>query len=158
LDDSVGIDRHTGGPIHHIAADVDRERDLLFADLRRAGQITHWYHVEGVGATLRGHNAADDWYFTDGTRTVGVLLTAQQTLVAHPTRLLRPRGIQLKLLAWRMLRPMIGIVQHRRRSSGSWYTTYPRLALLGVALKRLWTVRQPRTASRLGRVPNADLR
>jgi hypothetical protein len=46
-DERVGLS-HTTGPItHHIAADVDTERDHLFQDLLQTGDLSEVYSVEG---------------------------------------------------------------------------------------------------------------
>ena len=58
---------------HHIAADIDAERDLLAKDLAATGRVSATYQVSGVGPTLRGRNGGGDPYFTDGEITVSRL-------------------------------------------------------------------------------------
>jgi hypothetical protein len=65
-DRSVGLSHYTGQVTHHIAADIDSERDLLIADLISSGHVLEIYQVTGVGPTLRSYNGGGDIYFTDG--------------------------------------------------------------------------------------------
>ena len=48
-DRSVGLSHRTGQITHHIGADIDAERDGLFADLRKEGWLTELFQVTGVG-------------------------------------------------------------------------------------------------------------
>jgi hypothetical protein len=73
FDRSVGFSHRTGQITHHIAADVDAERDQLFADLDHTGLLVEEYRVPGVGPTRRGRNGGGDVYYTDGDIRVGVL-------------------------------------------------------------------------------------
>lgn len=66
FDKGVGVSHFTGAITHHIDADVDAERDLLAADIERAGMATAKYQVTGVGPTLTGRNGGGDLYYTDG--------------------------------------------------------------------------------------------
>ena len=67
FDRSVGFSHYTGAITHHIAPDVDAERDGLIGDLAgRRDQIEALYQVTGVGPTLNGRNGGGDRYFTDG--------------------------------------------------------------------------------------------
>lgn len=72
-DRSVGFSHYTGQVTHHIAPDIDAERDLLMHDLAAAGQLERTYMVPGVGPTKNGRNGGGDLYRTDGNREVGVL-------------------------------------------------------------------------------------
>jgi hypothetical protein len=73
FDRSVGLSHYTGQVTHHIAPDVDTERDQLFSDLWQSGQLLEEYHVPGLGPTLFGRNGGGDRYLTDGYIRVGVL-------------------------------------------------------------------------------------
>jgi hypothetical protein len=73
FDRSVGLSHRTGEITHHIAADVDAERDQLFADLERSGQLRKEFRIRGLGPTNNGRNGNGDRYFTDGEIRVGVL-------------------------------------------------------------------------------------
>jgi hypothetical protein len=66
FDRGVGISRYTLQVTHHIAADVDAERDFVVADLARIGGISSVSEAAGVGPTLDGRNGGGDRYFTDG--------------------------------------------------------------------------------------------
>lgn len=72
-DRSVGFSRNTGKITHHIAPDIDRERDLLIQDLARAGVLSETYQVTGIGQTFYGRNGGGDRYYTDGEILVGVI-------------------------------------------------------------------------------------
>lgn len=72
-DEGSGLSHLTGQITHHIAPDVDAERDALMAALRNAGRLTGEYQWPGVGATTDGRNAGGDRYATDGMMDVGVL-------------------------------------------------------------------------------------
>ena len=73
FDVGSGVSHRTGQITHHIAPDIDAERDALIADLAQAGQLASQYEWPGVGATTDGRNAGGDRYETDGLMTVGVL-------------------------------------------------------------------------------------
>ena len=73
FDRGAGISHRTGQITHHIAPDIDAERDYLMASLEQAGQLAGRYEWPGIGATRQGRNAADDPYTTDGMIAVGIL-------------------------------------------------------------------------------------
>lgn len=73
FDRSVGVSEYTGEVTHHIAPDVDAERDYAIANLDKAGAIASSYSVPGRGATWEGRNGGGDLYFTDGTALIGIL-------------------------------------------------------------------------------------
>jgi len=73
FDVGVGVSHTTGQITHHIAPDLDAERDGLVAALAGAGQLADTYTVPGVGPTENGRNGGGDRYTTDGTLVVGVL-------------------------------------------------------------------------------------
>jgi len=72
-DTSVGLSHYTGQVTHHIAPDIDAERDWLASDLARSGHVAATYTVSGVGPTLFARNGGGDRYFTDGDALIGVL-------------------------------------------------------------------------------------
>jgi LssY C-terminus len=76
FDRDAGISHLTGQITHHIAPDIDAERDQLMADLDQAGQLAGRYEWPGIGATEDGRNAGGDRYYTDGMIMVGVLKPA----------------------------------------------------------------------------------
>ncbi|MBV8470330.1 MAG: LssY C-terminal domain-containing protein [Burkholderiaceae bacterium] len=65
FDVGVGLSHTTGQITHHIAAEVDQERDKLLADLQSGGQITVTW-IEGFQTALEGKNGGGDHYRTDG--------------------------------------------------------------------------------------------
>ncbi len=62
----------TGEITHHIAADVDAERDHLFEDLERTKDLAERYIVDGFHKTREGRNGGGDPWQTDGNLYVGV--------------------------------------------------------------------------------------
>ena len=73
FDHSVGVSHYTGQVTHHIAPDIDAERDLLSSDLAKAGMVQSAYSVTGVGPKLLAFNGGGDRYFTDGEIAVSRL-------------------------------------------------------------------------------------
>ena len=105
-DRSVGLSHRTGQITHHIAGDIDAERDGLFADLRKEGRLTEEFQVTGVGATLLGRNGGGDRYYTDGELTIGVL-AKDQSGNKLPDRLENPVPVQIKDQLWSAIRPLM---------------------------------------------------
>jgi hypothetical protein len=73
LDTRVGFSHTTDQITHHIAAEVDPERDKIIDDLDAAGVLDHVYWVDGFHEELEGHNGGGDPWHTDGRLAVGVL-------------------------------------------------------------------------------------
>ena len=68
-DNRVGFSRTTGQITHHIAAEVDAERDKLLADLRRQDRVlVRW--IDGFHQILEGRNGGGDRFVTDGRMAV----------------------------------------------------------------------------------------
>jgi hypothetical protein len=101
FDRSVGVSHYTGQVTHHIAPDIDAERDLLSQDLAAAGMVEASYWVTGVGATVFARNGGGDPYFTDGEIAVSRLSPGCQTVQAAPT-LAPPPAVAAKnvLFGW----------------------------------------------------------
>lgn len=108
FDDSVGVSHYTGQITHHIAPDVDAERDAVMRALTDAGQLERVYQVTGVGPTLAGRNGGGDRYYTDGEMDVGVISPDNKRRGEPPTVLPNPRAVALKNAAWQWLRPYLG--------------------------------------------------
>jgi hypothetical protein len=70
----VGFSHTTGQITHHIAPDVDAERDKIIADLRQAGQLRQVLWIDQFHQVLRGYNGGGDPYATDGRLAVGVIV------------------------------------------------------------------------------------
>jgi hypothetical protein len=66
FDRGVGMSRTTGQITHHIAPDVDAERDLMMENLVAAKRVARTYWIDGVGPTLSGRNGGGDPFHTDG--------------------------------------------------------------------------------------------
>jgi hypothetical protein len=68
----VGLSHTTGQITHHIAADVDAERDHLFRDLEQTHDLTEMYVVDDFHKIRAGRNGGGDPWHTDGKLYVGV--------------------------------------------------------------------------------------
>lgn len=76
FDRGVGLSHDTGQITHHIAPDIDAERDFLVGDLDRAGMLAASELVDGIGPTPAGRNGEGDPFFTDGMLRIGILRPA----------------------------------------------------------------------------------
>ena len=76
FDRSVGVSHYTGQVTHHIAPDIDAERDLLRPRPRRRRRGRGGLSVTGVGPTVFARNGGGDPYFTDGEIAVSRLRPA----------------------------------------------------------------------------------
>ena len=65
-DIGVELSRTTGQVTHHIAPDVDAERDLLLAELTTAKRVLDVHWVDGYQTVLRGRNGGGDPWHLDG--------------------------------------------------------------------------------------------
>jgi len=107
FDEGVGLSHRTGQITHHIAPDVDAERDLVMADLEAAHQLVRRYQVTGVGPTLDGRNGGGDRYFTDGELDVGVLIQERKAQVEPPAVLPNPTPVRVKQWLWHRIAPFL---------------------------------------------------
>lgn len=103
-DRSVGLSKFTGQITHHINSDVDEERDKLIDDLNRTGQVTKLYQVTGTGPVINGKNGCGDRYYSDGELSIAVLVKDTFTVNVPVTRLSSSVFVELKNIAWRLLR------------------------------------------------------
>jgi hypothetical protein len=76
-DTRVGLSHTTGQVTHHIAPDVDQERDHIFKNLNATGQLTETYTVPGFQKVLKGRNGGGDPWHTDGSLWVGIIAQDQ---------------------------------------------------------------------------------
>jgi hypothetical protein len=76
-DKSVGLSHTTGQITHHTAADVDTERDYLFQDLEKSGDLSEGYFIDNFHKTREGHNGGGDPWHTDGRLRVGVIVKSR---------------------------------------------------------------------------------
>ncbi|MGA2616274.1 MAG: LssY C-terminal domain-containing protein [Thermoguttaceae bacterium] len=72
-DERVGFSHTTGQITHHIAPDVDAERDRLFQDLNQTGKLSETYVIDGFHKVLSGRNGGGDPWHTDGNLLAGVI-------------------------------------------------------------------------------------
>lgn len=103
-DRDVGVSRRTGEVIHHIAPDIDAERDTLVADLSRAEQLTQVFQVTGLGPTLFGHNGDGDRYYTDGEMTITTVAEGNARQSSPPEQLPSPAVVAAKNRVWSWVR------------------------------------------------------
>ena len=96
FDRSVGVSHYTGEVTHHIAPDIDAERDLLTADLAATGHVSATYLVSGVGPTLFAYNGGGDRYFTDGEIVVSRLSENCRASAGAPAVLDSPPAVRAK--------------------------------------------------------------
>jgi hypothetical protein len=72
-DKHVGLSHTTGQITHHIAADVDAERDHLFQCLDQTGELTDRQTIDEFHTVLAGKNGGGDPWHTDGRLLVGTV-------------------------------------------------------------------------------------
>jgi hypothetical protein len=72
-DERVGLSHTTGQITHHIAPDVDTERDHVLATLEKTNELTDTYEVKDFHKVLQGKNGGGDAWHTDGDLWVGVI-------------------------------------------------------------------------------------
>jgi hypothetical protein len=65
-DKHVGLSHTTGQITHHIAADVDVERDHLFENLKQTGELADVQAIDGYHQVREGRNGGGDPWHTDG--------------------------------------------------------------------------------------------
>jgi hypothetical protein len=100
FDRGVGVSRYTGQVTHHIAPDIDAERDLLAGELEAAKMVTETYQVSGIGPTLLGRNGGGDPYYTDGEIRMLVLVRNGVPNEAAPVELPSPPLVEWKDRIW----------------------------------------------------------
>ena len=84
FDRGVGFSHDTGQITHHIAPDVDAERDNVIDTLLEAHAISSVDEAVGIGKTTTGRNGGGDPYFTDGMIKIGVLVPENATAASSP--------------------------------------------------------------------------
>jgi LssY C-terminus len=73
FDERVGFSHTTGQITHHIAPDVDAERDRLFETLKRTGKLPNVQTIAGFHKAREGRNGGGDLWRTDGALFVGTI-------------------------------------------------------------------------------------
>lgn len=107
FDRDVGLSRYTGQVTHHIAPDIDAERDGLTNDLRNAKVVEAVYEVSGVGPTFMGRNGEGDRYFTDGEVKISRLVSGCNRKAETAVELKNPPLIDLKNETWKALAALL---------------------------------------------------
>lgn len=103
FDRGVGFSHYTGAITHHIAPDVDAERQVIETDLQNAGMIEARYQVTGLGPTLLGRNGEGDRYYTDGEVWMFRLVENCEKRTQPPQILPSPAVTQFKDQVWKSL-------------------------------------------------------
>ena len=73
-DKRVGLSHTTGQITHHIAADVDAERDHLFESLKKTGEFTDLQIIDSFHKVCEGRNGGGDPWHTDGRLFIGTFV------------------------------------------------------------------------------------
>ena len=73
FDERVGFSHETGQITHHIAPDVDTERDRLIRTLEDTGSVADTYYVDDFHKIRAGRNGGGDPWRTDGRLAVADL-------------------------------------------------------------------------------------
>lgn len=100
FDRGVGLSHDTGQVTHHIAPNIDADRDLLMRDLRGAGMVQNFFQVSGTGPTLAGRNGEGDPYYTDGEIYIATLVVDGARRTEPPVTIPPPAVIALKDEVW----------------------------------------------------------
>jgi LssY C-terminus len=104
-DRGVGLSHYTGQITHHIAPQIDQEREHLIGDLKNAGMVETQYGVSGIGPTLLGRNGCGDRYQTDGDIWIARLVSKGQKRAAPADILESQPLVRIKNSIWNALVP-----------------------------------------------------
>ena len=107
FDRGVGLSRDTGQVTHHIAPNIDAERDRLTDDLKTARVVEAIYEVSGIGPTLAGRNGEGDRYYTDGEIKISRLVAGCNVKAATTVELENPPLVNMKNVAWKAITGML---------------------------------------------------
>jgi hypothetical protein len=77
-DERVGLSHTTGQITHHIAPDVDTERDHLFMNLQQTGMLSQLFKMPGFHKVLSGTNGGGDPWSSDGALWAGIIAVKAQ--------------------------------------------------------------------------------
>jgi LssY C-terminus len=89
FDERVGLSHTTGQVTHHIAPNLDAERDRLIAGLRQAGVTQEVFSLNGF-QQLKGRNGGGDPWYTDGRLEGAVLTLSPASPVPQTNSLAKP--------------------------------------------------------------------
>jgi hypothetical protein len=107
FDRGVGLSAYTGQVTHHIAPDIDEERDAFSDSLRDAKLVTATYEVTGIGPTISGRNGEGDRYYTDGDIRISRLVPGCNATVPDMIELANPPLVDLKNRTWKAVVDML---------------------------------------------------
>ena len=107
FDRGVGLSHNDARITHHIAPDIDADRDLLTADLSGAKVTEKIYEVTGIGPTINGRNGGRDAYYTDGEVKISVLVDGCDQRVTSAVVLSNPPLVVVKNAAWTMITKLL---------------------------------------------------
>jgi len=107
FDRGVGLSRDTAQVTHHIAPDIDAERDRLTGDLKAVKVVEAIYEVSGIGPTLNGRNGEGDRYYTDGEIEISRLVVGCNAKVETTIELSNPPHVKIKNMAWKAIANML---------------------------------------------------
>src|SRR5262245_3696242 len=79
FDERVGLSYTTGQVTHHIAPDVDSERDRIANDLQNATLVQSIEWENGFHSQLEGRNGGGDAWHTDGRLAIVALRGSSET-------------------------------------------------------------------------------
>ena len=113
-DRDVGLSHYTGQVTHHIAPDIDAERDGLINDLRAVKTVLAIYEVTGVGPTLNGRNGEGDRYYTDGEIKIARLVAGCNSKSQTAIVLDNPPLVKLKNEAWQPISALLKLADDAR--------------------------------------------
>jgi hypothetical protein len=99
-DAGVELSHDTGQVTHHIAPDIDDERNLLIGDLTGAKVVTEIYQVSGIGPTIAGRNGGGDLYYTDGEIRIAVISPGAKPVETAPRIDEDPPLVAMKNQLW----------------------------------------------------------
>ncbi len=75
-DKRVGLSHTTGQITHHIDGDIDAEREHLFGDLTKTGEVVDEHFVDHFQKVDKGFNGGGDEWHTDGRLRIGTVKLA----------------------------------------------------------------------------------
>jgi len=107
FDRGVGLSRYTAQVTHHIAPNIDAERDRLTGDLKAAKVVEAIYEVSGIGPTLNGRNGEGDPYYTDGEIEISRLAIGCNVKVETTVELSNPPLVIIKDVSWKAIANML---------------------------------------------------
>jgi hypothetical protein len=103
FDRGVGLSRYTAQVTHHIAPNIDAERDRLTGDLKAAKVVEAIYEVSGIGPVLNGRNGEGDPYYTDGEIEISRLVAGCNEKVETTIELSSPPLVKIKNVMWKAI-------------------------------------------------------